>query len=182
MKTSTQIRKWLRIIHRDLGYLLVGITLVYGISGYLLNHMDGKDPAYKTVEEHMEFQPNLSVDELEKAWSNYGDLPPSKKITENEKGFYKIMLNGGIGVYNVNTGDLDYEFHKQRKFIYYINKFHYNRTKGWTFMADFFAFGLMFLAVSGMFIVPKKKGFMGRGKWFVLAGLLIPILWIIFTK
>ena len=33
---------WLRVIHRDLGFLMVGLCLVYGVSGFLLNHMDGK--------------------------------------------------------------------------------------------------------------------------------------------
>ena len=40
---------WLRVIHRDLGFLMVGLCLVYGVSGFLLNHMDGKDPAFKTT-------------------------------------------------------------------------------------------------------------------------------------
>ncbi len=181
MKWSTKTRKWLRIIHRDLGYLLVGITLIYGISGYLLNHMDGKDPAYESVDVHLQFAPELSKAQLQQQWETNEDLPQLKRVLKAEEGFYRILLNGGIGVYNVANGDIDYEFHKQKPVIYYINKFHYNKTKGWTPVADFFAFSLIFLAVSGMFMIPKKKGLAGRGKWFVLAGIAIPILYIIFT-
>jgi uncharacterized membrane protein YhdT len=39
----------------------------------------------------------------------------------------------------------------------------------------------MFLAVSGLFIVKGKKGIAGSGKWYLLAGLLIPLLYVIFS-
>ena len=34
-----KIRKWNRIIHRDLGYIAVGLSLVYAISGVVVNHI-----------------------------------------------------------------------------------------------------------------------------------------------
>ena len=37
-KSSVVIRKWSRIIHRDLSYFFSGIILVYAISGIVLNH------------------------------------------------------------------------------------------------------------------------------------------------
>lgn len=46
-------------------------------------------------------------------------------------------------------------------------------------MADFFAISLIFFAVSGLFIVSKKNGIAGRGKWFVIAGICIPIIYLI---
>ena len=36
---GTEIRKWFRIIHRHLSYVMTGMILVYGISGILLNHV-----------------------------------------------------------------------------------------------------------------------------------------------
>ena len=40
---------WLRVLHRDLGYLMVGACLIYAVSGILLKHMNGKDPAFRTT-------------------------------------------------------------------------------------------------------------------------------------
>jgi hypothetical protein len=42
-------------------------------------------------------------------------------------------------------------------------------------MGDFFAVSLVFFAVSGLFMVKGKNGLAGRGKWLLLAGILIPL-------
>ena len=38
------IRKWIRVIHRDMGYIFFGMSLIYGISGIALNHLDDWNP------------------------------------------------------------------------------------------------------------------------------------------
>ena len=46
-------RRLNNIVHRDLGYLAVGLTIVYGISGLAVNHKADWNPSYrvrKTVE------------------------------------------------------------------------------------------------------------------------------------
>ena len=42
-----KIRKWNRVIHRDLGYLAVGLTLIYAISGFVVNHVQDWNPNYE---------------------------------------------------------------------------------------------------------------------------------------
>lgn len=42
-----KIRKLLRILHRDFGYFIVGMTIVYGLSGIYLNHRHDFNPDYK---------------------------------------------------------------------------------------------------------------------------------------
>ena len=32
------VRKWSRIVHRDLSYLFAGVLIVYAVSGICLNH------------------------------------------------------------------------------------------------------------------------------------------------
>lgn len=179
MKWSTKLRKWIRIIHRDLGYVLVGITIIYGISGYLLNHMDGKDPAFDSIEETVTISTGLGKDALLQALSSKEEMPPVKRILNDKEGFYRVMFDGGIGVYNPNNGNLSYEFHRKKPFIYAINKLHYNKVKGWTLVGDIFAFSLIFLAVSGMFMVKGKNGLMKRGIWLVILGLAIPLVYIL---
>lgn len=182
MKWSSKVIKWLRIIHRDLGYLLVGLTLVYGISGYLLNHLDGKNPAYKTVYNTVKLQGDLDSESLKTEWTNHSDLPKVNKVLPLQNGGYRVFFDGGIGTYNAQNGVVSYEIHKRRTLIYYINKFHYNKVDGWTFTADFFAFALIFFAISGMFMVRGKNSLAGRGKWYVIIGIIIPILYVLFTK
>lgn len=176
-KRGNQIVRWLRIIHRDLGFLMVGVSIIYGISGFLLNHMDGKDPAYKTTEETLQLDKQLTHEELTAVWADK-KLPELKRILTIDDVHSRLMLQGGVGVYNSATGILDYELHQKNTFIYYINKLHYNRVKGWSIMGDIFAFALIFFAISGLFMIRGKHGLKGSGKWYLIAGILIPVLYI----
>lgn len=178
LSKTNKISRWLRIIHRDLGFFMVGVCIIYGISGFLLNHMNGKDPAFKTREETIQIEKNLNNEELSLLWKDK-KLPELKKIMSIDETHSRLMLNGGIGVYNSATGIVDYELHKKNEFIYWINKLHYNKIKGWSIMADIFAISLIFFAISGLFIVKGRKGIAGRGKWFLIIGLIIPIVYII---
>lgn len=172
--------RWMRIIHRDLGFLMVGVCLIYGISGFLLNHLDGKDPAYKTQEGTILLDKNLSQEDIPSAWADT-KLPRIKKILPADETHYKIMLDGGIAAYNASTGVVDYETFRKNPFIYWINKLHYNKVDGWSIVADIFACSLIFLAISGLFMVRGKHSIRRRGKWYLIAGLLIPILYILFA-
>ncbi|MDR0833992.1 MAG: PepSY-associated TM helix domain-containing protein [Candidatus Symbiothrix sp.] len=172
-----KISYWLRVIHRDLGFLVVGLALVYGLSGILLNHIGEKDPAFRTEERSVQLSPLLTQKELTTAWTVNKTLPPLKKIFPIDENHSRLMLEGGVGVYTVKTGQVDYETHSKRAFIYWINRLHYNKVKGWSPVADLFAVSLLVLAISGLVIVKGKKGLSGSGKWYLLAGLLIPIVY-----
>lgn len=173
------IKKWLRNTHRDLGFLMVGVCLVYAVSGILLNHMNGKDPAYKTVENSLNVGKDLSTKDITLLWQRKSELPELRKVFKENETTYNLMLDGGIGKYDTKTGLVQYEHHTKRELIYWINKLHYNKVNGWSFMADFFAASLIFFAISGLFITSKKYGIAGRGKWLLIAGILIPVLFII---
>lgn len=182
MKLSkASLKKWLRIIHRDLGFLMVGVCLVYAISGILLNHMGGKDPAYKTTEATLQFDKGLTQNDLTAVWNTKENLPTVKKVLADDDTHFRILLDGGIGVYDSATGLVNYEHHTKRQFIYWINKLHYNKVDGWYFMADLFAVSLIYFAISGLFMVSRKNGVLGKGKWYLIAGFCIPILYLIFS-
>ncbi len=170
---------WLRVIHRDLGYLMVGISIVYAVSGMLLNHMDGKDPAFKTTEAEVSLNAGMDVQQLAVAWDARGNLPLLKKALPIDADHIRLMLEGGVGVYSTATGVAEYETHEKRPVVYWFNRLHYNRIHGWSVMGDFFALSLCFFAVSGLFMVKGKNGLSGRGKWLFIVGVLIPLLYVL---
>ena len=55
---------WLRAIHRDVGYLAVGLTLVYAISGLAINHIKDWDPNYTTYERERTIAPIPELAEI----------------------------------------------------------------------------------------------------------------------
>ncbi|MDR1437033.1 MAG: PepSY-associated TM helix domain-containing protein [Candidatus Symbiothrix sp.] len=172
----------MRILHRDVGFLVVGVSLVYGLSGLYLNHLNGKDPAYRTKTGSVQLPAGLSGEELAGAWNARQDLPTLKKVMPVDEQHFRLMLDGGIGAYNPADGQAGYEKYTKKVFVYWINRLHYNKVKGWSPVADFFALSLLFLAVSGLFLAKGKKGLAGSGKWFLLAGLLIPLLYVLIGR
>lgn len=178
-KSGKSYRYWLRILHRDLGFLMIGVCFIYGISGILLNHMDGKDPSYKVEEYSLQLEKNLSTNDVKTLWEDKKDLPRLNKVIPIDDDHYRLLFSGGTGVYDSARGVVDYEKYSKRQFVYWINKLHYNKVKGWSVMADFFAVSLIFFAVSGLLIVKGEKGIAGSGKYYLIAGILIPVIYII---
>jgi hypothetical protein len=170
----------LRVIHRDLGFLVVGMSLVYGISGIFLNHLGEKDPAFRTEQKTLRWPAGLTIAELSTTWSDNSSLPPLKRVMPVDENHFRLFLEGGAGVYNSTDGTLDYETYKRNALIYWINRLHYNKVKNWSPVADFFAVSLILLAITGLFLVKGKKGLAGSGKWYLLIGLFIPVLFGVF--
>ena len=175
-----KLRRFIRIIHRDLGFFMVGITLVYAISGIILNHLGTSDPAFRTEKKTIQFPANLTETELTAAWNADKNLPPMKRIMRIDNSQLRLFLDGGIGIYHVSDGSLSYEKHTKRVLVHWMNRLHYNKVKGWSPVADFFAGSLILLAITGLFMVKGKKGLAGSGKWYLIIGILIPILFGIF--
>jgi hypothetical protein len=71
--------------------------------------------------------------------------------------------------------------HVRRRFAFFeVNYLHLNTGKGfWTWFADIYAVGLLVLACTGIFIIPGKKGLGGRGRWLLIIGLSIPIVYLV---
>ncbi|HKM93564.1 MAG TPA: hypothetical protein VJY41_07930 [Prolixibacteraceae bacterium] len=176
--SKKNIRKWLRILHRDIGFFIVGITLVYAVSGIILNHKKlHNDPAYRTVVVENKIPVGLTIGELELFFANCFDAYVLNKVLpDNEQ--YQLFIKGGIGSYNPNTGLLQFEVYKKKPLVFFINKLHYNQKKYWTAPADVFGGILIFLALSGIFMVRGKKGILGRGKCYLMAGFVFVLLYI----
>ena len=172
-----KITRLFRIIHRDLGFFVVGITLVYAISGILLNHLGKQDPAFRTETKTIQLPANLKDKELSEVWLADKQLPPLKRILRIDDGHLRLFLDGGIGVYNASDGSATYEKHTKRILIFWINRLHYNKVKHWSPVADFYAGALILLTITGLFMVKGKRGLAGSGKWYLLVGILIPILY-----
>ena len=181
-----QLRKWSRILHRDIGYFFIGTTLIYGLSGIALNHMSDWNPNYfveiKNFTTAINLENSISVkknillllDEIDNS-KNY-----KKHYYPNENKL-KIFLKGGSSiVVNVNNGKGYAEYLKRRPIFYEVNYLHYNPNRIWTWFSDIFAAALILFAISSLFMVKGKKGITGRGGIYMALGILIPILILIF--
>ncbi len=180
MAKKNRFRKWLRIIHRDVGYLCAGLTVVYAVSGIAVNHIHQWNPNITVENYTAEIGPaeGLSAEEV---------LEKLDKPTEHKSTFRSdartLQIFAGETTYEVDlpTGTVDVEITETRPLLYEMNFLHLNHAKKWwTWIADAFAVCLIFLAISGLFMIKGRKGFSGRGKWFTLAGIVLPLffLWL----
>ena len=83
---------------------------------------------------------------------------------------------------NTATGRVVDEGQEPRFILRVANWLHLNRgKKAWTYVADAYAGGLLFLALSGMFMIAGKKGLLGRGAVLVGLGIMVPVLYVTFA-
>lgn len=179
-------RKWNNIIHRDLGYLCFGLTIIYVVSGVAVNHIQDWNPTYRI--ERQSSQVNLSgVDSANNnalaltVLDQLGETAPLKSIFRVDDTTLKIFVVDNNITVTINDGLVFQEKSNKRAILYQANFLHLNHAKKWwTWFADLYALALGLLAMTGLFVLRGKKGITGRGMWLTGTGLLIPLffLWL----
>ena len=179
-------RGWLRAIHRDLGYLAVGLTVIYALSGLAINHIGttGWDPNYQTYERARQIEPiGLDVPDdvaLAKAQAALGVGPPRSWYRAGDE--LRLEYDYKQFVVIGDTGTVIEQGRKARFFLRVANWLHYNRGKrAWTYVADAYALLLLYLAASGLFMIKGKKGLRWRGAALATAGISVPILYVVWS-
>ena len=80
---------------------------------------------------------------------------------------------------DTQSGRVIDEGQKPRLLLRAANWLHLNRgKKAWTYIADGYAAFLLFLALSGIFMLPGRRGIRGRGAIFVSLGAAVPVLYV----
>jgi len=256
-------RNSLRTLHRDLGFLAVGLTFVYALSGLAVNHIadwtDG-DPSFSkyarvhtitgevpqddakavtfilqsmniegepsntytrrdTIQRlevavsgaRIEVRPDLREVQITRAdkadhevypldnplpdkdWDAAiavmrahgfaGDPLKVERVTypirDIEITFDRRVLRAQV---HDQGADIFEEGQKPRFFLHAANWLHLNRgKKAWTYVADGFAIVLLMLATTGMLMVRGRQGVFGRGGVFLLIGIAVPVLYVLFA-
>jgi hypothetical protein len=175
-------------LHRELGFLAVGLTLVYAVSGLAVNHMHHWDANYERVDLRTRIEapgtgPTKAVVPLVLARLGLdGSDPKAARVKNTWRSgpeFLEIFLEGGDSIsVNLATGETLRQDVARRPWLYELNFMHLNKGKGlWTGVADVYAGIVIVLALSGIFLVRGKKGLIGRGGILMLIGILLPIVY-----
>ncbi len=173
-------------LHRDLGFFFAGIIVIYALSGIFMNHRRDINPSYSvevtemtlpaTFPAHKADVSNEAVERLIEGIGEKEHLTKHYFVKDN----LKILLKGGSSLtFDMNTRTGTYERVSQRFLIGDMVKLHYNPGRWWTVFSDIFAVSLIIISVTGLFIIKGKKGITGRGAIELIAGLLIPILFLL---
>jgi hypothetical protein len=175
-------RAWLRAIHRDLGNLAVGLTLVYALSGLAVNHIADWEPSFASYQEARELGgpvPGTDEEAAAAVLARLGVPGPARDVFRAAPDDLQIVFDKRTLHVNTLTGHVLDEGQKPRIFLRAANWLHLNRGKrAWTYVADAYAAGLVLLALSGIFLNPGRKGLLGRGGVLVVLGAAIPVAYV----
>lgn len=183
-------RKWrlqLRALHRDVGYFAVGLTFIYAMSGLAVNHIADWEPNFNEFERTVALTNPLPSDDQEAAKSVARELDIDLELNDIYRTDDELeLIFGSEGtrqvVVNLERNEALDRGREPRFFLRMANWLHLNRgKKAWTYVADAYAVFLLFLASSGLFMLPGKNGLKGRGWVFVALGVLVPTLYVLFS-
>ena len=181
-RRPTRWRPALRALHRDIGYLAVGLTFVYALSGLAVNHIADWDPNFDNYEaRHQVATPlpdgDAAVADHVRAALAISDAPT--EVYRSDARELSILFDRRTLHVDLDTGAVLEDGQRPRLLLRISNWLHLNRgKKAWTYIADGYAVFLLFLAASGVFMLPGRKGLAGRGGLLVALGFAVPILYV----
>jgi hypothetical protein len=201
------LRGW----HRDVGYLVFGLTVAYAISGIAVNHHHQWDYNERTLRTRFsvggpaKVLPNLSPERHAALTAN------PTAVTDEEAARLTLALGSAVGhsepprnhfwrgpdrllafygegdrevlEYSPSSGVAELIQRHERALLRDLNYLHLNEQRGWwTWVADSYAALLLFLAVSGALIVRGRKGLRGRGGLLLATGIVLPLLGVLVLR
>lgn len=185
--SGSWIRKWSRAIHRDLSFFFAGVICIYAVSGICLNHKRDFNATYSLKRYDLvltgDFPVMSSAVDKDRIVSFIDQLPDRETYTRHsavgEDGV-KIFFKGGSSLeVDLSDGSAQYEKLRKRPVLGAFSRLHYNPSKWWTWFSDIFAVSLLLITVTGIVMLKGPKGLWGRGGIELLAGILIPLLFIL---
>lgn len=177
-------RGWLRAIHRDIGYLAVGLTVIYALSGLAINHIQDWDPNFTSFSRESKIDPiPADVPDAEafaRVQQALGLGAPRDTYRAGDE--IRLTYDGREIVVYGDSGQVTDQGQSPRFFLRVANWLHYNRGKqAWTYIADGYAVLLLYLAISGLFMIKGKLGLKWRGAVLVGLGAAVPLAYVVLS-
>ena len=179
------LRPWVRALHRDAGYFVVGLTLVYALSGLAVNHIADWDPSFRQISRTHQVEaplPEQAQAASRKVLAELGIAERPREVYAVGAGTQDIQFDRRSLHVTLASGKVLEEGQSPRWFLRAANWLHLNRgKKAWTMIADTYAVLLLVLATSGLFMIPGRKGLLGRGALIAIGGALVPALYVVLS-
>jgi hypothetical protein len=157
---------------------------MYALSGIALNHMADWNPSYEVTREDVQWthpvtDKNISKSAVLDFLDQYGEKDSYKKHYFPEPAKLKVFLKSGNVEIEMLSGQGVMEKLRRRPVFFEVNYLHYNPKRLWTWFSDLYCVALIFLAITGLFVLKGKKGITGRGAWLTGLGVVLPLIFLI---
>ena len=176
-------RAWLRAIHRDVGYVAVGFTVIYALSGIAMNHIDDWDPNFNASERTLQIAPIPDDATDDEAVKRVTDAAGLGKPDEIFRAGDEVRLGYSNGSQVTAIGNtVTVQARSSRLFFRVAVWLHATRGKqAWKYISDAYAVLLLYLAISGVFMIKGRLGLRWRGTILMGVGLGVPLGYIVLS-
>jgi len=170
--SSSKMRKTMRDLHNNIGFFIVGLVVIYALSGIVQTYRDTSFLKHE-VKNEKTIEPNLDADKLGKAIKQK-ELKVDK--TENGIMYFKD------GNYNPQTGEVKYVTMEWYSWVKQVTELHKQNSKGIIhYFTITFAVALFFMCVSAFWMFkPGTKAF-SSGVILTVLGVIASIVLILFS-
>jgi len=177
-----KIRKLIRILHRDLGYLFFGMSIIYGISGLTLNHIRDFNPNYQIKRYEITLSEPATRAEIDAQWVK--DLLTDLDMKGEYKKYYfprpdllKVFLQHGSLEVNLTSSIGTIETIRKRPLFFQVNFLHYNPGVWWKWFSDLFCVAWIIISVTGLFLIRSGKHSISKlGGIYTAIGIIVPLI------
>lgn len=176
-------RAWLRAIHRDVGYLAVGFTLIYALSGIAMNHVDDWDYSFKSSERTLTITPVPDTATDDEAVALVTRAAGVGTPDEVFRAGDEVRLSYASGTQVTAIGATVTVQEREDRFFFRVATWlHATRGKqAWKYISDAYAVLLLYLAISGLFMIKGRLGLRWRGTILVALGVAVPVAYIVLS-
>lgn len=177
-------RAWLRAIHRDIGYLAVGFTVIYALSGIAMNHIDDWDPNFHATETTLTIAAiPAELSDAEASQRIAAATGLSGQTTDLFRAGDEVRLSYADGSKVTVIGETAIVQTRRDRFFFRVADWlHATRGKqAWKYIADAYGVLLLYLAISGVFMIKGRLGLRWRGAALIALGLSVPIGYIVLS-
>jgi hypothetical protein len=177
-------RRWNFILHRDIGYLCIGLTLIYAISGIAVNHISNDfNPSYNIEKLTGTVTPlpaglKPDMDYIQSVLREAGEEGDYKNAAFVSPKTLRIFVDGNTLDVQLESGELVMEKVRRKPVLYEANYLHLNKAKGlWTWFADIYGVALCLLALTGLLMIRGRQK--RRGIILTAMGFLFPLIYLL---
>lgn len=181
MKTQT-----IRNLHRDLGYIFLGLIISFAFSGILMNHREYWHPEEYDVQTRKITITPLSENEVTEQYARNFLLPykitdtyRKHRVRENK---LRISFKNTDVEVHLKKGEGEITTYKRTPIISQMMKLHKSTSNWWIYFSDIFGISLIIIAITGATMQKYGKYTFKKYGWKLTAiGLLFPILFLLFS-
>jgi len=170
-KQAKNIRYYMRFLHNNIGFFIVGLVVIYSLSGLLQIYRDTDFLKHDVVNEK-QLGPNLAADKLKDA------LRLRELVVEKTEGTVVYFKNGN---YNTATGMASYTTKEWYSWVMPFTELHKMRSKDSEhslahYFTTIFGILLLFMSVSAFWMFKPGTKLFSRGIYMTIAGIAASIV------